>query len=410
MPEAARHKWQFRARFRRNAFGWKSQPAIKRIKEAVSEIKKAARRDGNLAAEGAVLFLERLSPALTNIDGSSGSIGNAVNRAIDALVPLIAAAAADPEARDGWLERLWQAQQADEVPYLEQLGDHWGALCASEEVASRWADRLLPPLKQAWTPDPDGLEGHRYFSGTSHCLGSLLAAERYTELLELLETAPFRWWHYHLWGARALAAQGKHVEAIEYAEAVRRPLDDPLPVVQACEEMLLARGLTDEAYERYGLLANQKGTYLAWFRAVVRKYPDKEPAEILEDLVARTPGAEGKWFAAAKSMQFFDEAVALAMRSPGSPQTLTRAARDFEEKNPSFALEAGMAALHWLVQGYGYDITSADVHAAHDHTMQAARNAGCAEETRERIRTRVSEETQSDRFVRRILGVQLGLS
>ena len=38
MAKAERHKWVFRARFRRNAFGWKSQPAIKRIKEAVSEI------------------------------------------------------------------------------------------------------------------------------------------------------------------------------------------------------------------------------------------------------------------------------------------------------------------------------------------------------------------------------------
>ncbi|WP_348234532.1 hypothetical protein, partial [Salmonella enterica] len=44
------HKWEFRARFRRHAFGWKSQPAIKRIKEAVSEIKKVARKDKLLAA------------------------------------------------------------------------------------------------------------------------------------------------------------------------------------------------------------------------------------------------------------------------------------------------------------------------------------------------------------------------
>ena len=98
------------------------------------------------------------------------------------------------------------------------------------------------------------------------------------------------------------------------------------------------------------------------------------------------------------------------MRSPGSPQTLTRAARDFEEKNPTFALEAGMAALYWLVKGYGYDITSAHVHAAHDHTMKAAENAGCAEETRERIRILVSKETYGERFVTRILGAKLGLS
>ena len=52
MAKADTHRWQFRARFRRGGFGWKSEPAIKRIKEAVSEIKKVARREQLLAAEG----------------------------------------------------------------------------------------------------------------------------------------------------------------------------------------------------------------------------------------------------------------------------------------------------------------------------------------------------------------------
>ena len=56
--------WEFTRRFRRGAFGWKSQPAIERVRQAVSEIKTVARRDAVLAAEGAVLFLERVSPAL----------------------------------------------------------------------------------------------------------------------------------------------------------------------------------------------------------------------------------------------------------------------------------------------------------------------------------------------------------
>jgi hypothetical protein len=38
-PSAETHKWEFKARFRRRAFGWKSQPAITRIKQAVAEIK-----------------------------------------------------------------------------------------------------------------------------------------------------------------------------------------------------------------------------------------------------------------------------------------------------------------------------------------------------------------------------------
>jgi hypothetical protein len=102
----------------------------------------------------------------------------------------------------------------------------------------------------------------------------------------------------------------------------------------------------------------------AWFRAVAKKYPHKKPAEILDDLVAETPGEEGKWFAAAKDAKLFDEAIALANRTPCSPQTLTRAARDFEAKTPAFAIEAGLAALRWIVEGYGYDITGADVQIA----------------------------------------------
>lgn len=62
MVKAETHKWEFKARFRRHAFGWKSQPAIQRVKQAVAEIKKVERTDPLLAAEGAVTFIERLSP------------------------------------------------------------------------------------------------------------------------------------------------------------------------------------------------------------------------------------------------------------------------------------------------------------------------------------------------------------
>ncbi len=118
-------KWEFKARFRRHAFGWRSQPAIKRVKEAVSEIKKVARKDKFVAAEGAIAFLERLSPALERVDSSSGAIGTAVNNAIAALVPIIANAPAVTKTRDAWLERLYDAYQDDEIPYIELLGDYW---------------------------------------------------------------------------------------------------------------------------------------------------------------------------------------------------------------------------------------------------------------------------------------------
>ena len=407
MAKTSAHKWEFRARFRRHAFGWKSQPAIKRIKEAVSEIKKVARKDELLAAEGAVLFLEKLSPALEHVDSSSGSIGTAVNNAIAALVDIIATAPAEDATREKWLERLWEAYQDDQIPYIELLGDYWGELCVSKESASRWADQLIGTCKMAWSPDPN-LRG--FFKGTTNCLSALLAAERYDELLALLEMAPYKMWHYRQYGVKALAALGKKAEAIRYAEEGRGLNDSPIAIARACEEVLLSSGLADEAYERYGLLANQARTYAAWFRAVAKKYPHKKPAEILDDLVAETPGEEGKWFAAAKDAKLFDEAIALANRTPCSPQTLTRAARDFEEKRPEFAIEAGMAALHWLAEGYGYEITGLDVLNAYSHTMKAAENAGRAEETQKRIQDLVARESFGERFITKVLGRQLGPS
>jgi hypothetical protein len=124
----SKHRWQFTARFRRSAFGWRSQPAIARVRQAVIEIRQLARRDPILAAEGAVLFLEKVSPALEHVDSSSGAIGTAVNHAIAELVSVIARAPVDVSRRAKWLERLWDAYVDDAIPYIETLGDFWGEL------------------------------------------------------------------------------------------------------------------------------------------------------------------------------------------------------------------------------------------------------------------------------------------
>jgi len=85
-----KHQWAFRPRFRVNGFGWRADLPIRRIREAISEIRKVKRKDAVLAADGAVLFLEKLSPSLMQVDSSSGAIGTAVNHAIATLVPMIA--------------------------------------------------------------------------------------------------------------------------------------------------------------------------------------------------------------------------------------------------------------------------------------------------------------------------------
>ncbi len=392
------HKWQFKARFRRHAYGWRSQPAIKRVKEAVSEIKKVARGNQVLGAEGAVSFLERVSPALENVDSSSGAIGTAVNRAIAELVKIISTAPADERTREAWLERMFEAHAEDQIPYIEMLGDYWGELCASPELASRWADRLIHITRRVLSPDRKRGE---FFHGTTACLSALFAACRHDELVELLESE--RYWGYRRWAVKAMIAQDKRAEAIRYAESCRGPRASDREIDGFCEEILLSSGLVDEAYERYGLQANRAGTYLAWFRAVARKYPHKEPDEILDDLVDLTPGEEGKWFAAAKSVKRFDKAVELANRTPCSPQTLTRAARDFAENEPGFAVEAGLTALRWLAEGYGYEVTSVDVLNAYDFTMKAAENAGLGVEAHTRIHRIVARNALGASFLNDVL-------
>ena len=109
------HKWQFAPRFRRHAFGWRSDTPMLRIRQAIAEIKAIAKKEPVLAAEGVVIFLEKLSPALEQVDSSSGAIGSAVNRAIDTLVPLVAKAEVEQKIRQRWLERLWKAVEDDGI-------------------------------------------------------------------------------------------------------------------------------------------------------------------------------------------------------------------------------------------------------------------------------------------------------
>ena len=210
-------------------------------------------------------------------------------------------------------------------------------------------------------------------------------------------------------GVRVLAALGRMDEAIQYAEASRGHNDSPLVIAAACEEILLAAGRVEEAYRRYALEATRGTSYLATYRALARKYPRRPPEELLSDLVATTPGDEGKWFATAKELGLFDQAIRLANQAPCDPKTLTRAARDFGDRRPEFAVETGLAALRWLVEGHGYEITNADVWSAYTNTLKAAEKVGRVGEVRDRARKLVASETYGDRFVTRILGRELGL-
>ncbi len=363
------HKWSFPARFRTGAYSWKaSRLACQRLREAVTEIKKVAKKDPLIGAEGAVRLMEKIWPALEHVDSSSGALGSAVNKTLGDLIPIVIDAPADEKTRNRWLDRLWQAMEDDGVDYLSPVGDHWGELCGSSEVAGRWADELVSTLRSCWSdPSPGG-----YFHGATACLSCLLATGRYGELLDLLELPRYPSWHYRRYGVEALLALGTKAEAVQYAEA-SRGLNQPDSVIdQACEEILISSGLHDEAYQRYGLSAAVGNSYIARFRSVAKRYPMKKKFQILSDLIAATPGEEGKWFATAKELGFYDLALELANRSPCDPKTLTRAARDYLDPEPAFALGSAIAALRWLSEGWGYEVTSVDVAEAYDRAMDAA--------------------------------------
>lgn len=253
---AIAYKWQFAPRFRRAAFGWKSTTPIQRIKEALVEIKAIAKKEPILAADGAVLFLEKRAPAIEQVDSSSGGIGSAVNRAIETLVPIISTADVSGTVREKWLDRLWDALQEDDMPYLEHLGEFWGELCVTPEIASKWADYLSPTLTTMWDHCARSGE-YGYFKGTSACLSALYSAGRHDELLALVAKSEYRYksWHNRVWGAKALAKAGRWEDAIQYAEA-SKGLNAPLMAIAAfCEGVLLEEGFADEAYVRYAVEA-----------------------------------------------------------------------------------------------------------------------------------------------------------
>ncbi len=97
-------------------------------------------------------------------------------------------------------------------------------------------------------------------------------------------------------------------------------------------------------------------------------------------------------------------ALELANRSHCDPKTLTRAARDYLGTEPAFALGCAMAALRWLSQGWGYEVTSADVVEAYDRAIDAASRLKKIDDVTDQIRQLVeSKESASMRFVRRAL-------
>jgi hypothetical protein len=212
------HKWQFKTKFRTNAYGWRgSSLAISRLKEAAAEIKSLQKSDPITAGEGVVSLAERIWPAFQGIDTSSGALGGAVDRTLTELLPILINAPADHKTKSHWLERLFEAVQNDGVDYLSQIEDQWCEIAQFPDLIDQYANRLIELVRRAWADHTS----FNYVVGTSICLSCLMAGGRYAELYELLALRRVKFWPWHKFGAEALARQGQWEEAIAYAEAVR---------------------------------------------------------------------------------------------------------------------------------------------------------------------------------------------
>jgi hypothetical protein len=369
---AAVRKWQFKTKFRANAYGWRgSGLAVSRLKEAASEIRSAAKSDPVVAGDGVVSLMERIWPFFQGIDTSSGALGAAVFRTLNELIPILAAAPADHATRSKWLERLFEAVQNDGVEYLAPLADRWGEIAQYPDLIDKYADRMIGMVRRTWAADHHTFQ---HVIGTSICLSCLLDGGRYDELQELLATRRTKFWSWHRFGAEALVRQGLWEAAIAFAEAARsstNPGFSEMSIDRFCEKLLIEHGRSDEAYRRYGLRAASGTTNLSVYRSLVRAYPDRDRRRMLLDLI-ETRGDKGKWFAAAKDSGFLDVAVECAATHGADPSTLVRAARDFCGKEPKFPAAVALLALSSFLAGGGYDPSASEVDDAVKHLLTAS--------------------------------------
>lgn len=364
---ATKHKWTFKSRFRRETYSWNGTAlASKRMREAVSEIKKVAKNDSALAGEGVIELFIRLYPALMNIDGSSGALGNTMNKTIDALIPILIKADWDMNTRGKWLDKLYDAIIEDGWGTFDDLRDHWGEICVYPGLAHLWADQFMDCTKDVLSST------NQYCSAVDMCLSCLVYTERHQELEELLRLDERHSWFHHKFWAMALVKQGKLQESLDYARYIlsqQRTSNSDHEIDSFRESVLIDMGKIEEAYEKYGLKVPSYGTNLNIYRGVCKKYPTIDKRKVLLDLIEKS-GIKGKWFAAAKTAGELDIALECAETGDCDPDTLLRATRDFAEKDSEFALKVGVEAVMIYLTGNFYDpIAPIDIRAAFTKLM-----------------------------------------
>jgi hypothetical protein len=229
-------------------------------------------------------------------------------------------------------------------------------------------------------------------------------AGRHDELLALLDDRKTRLWLEKKLAAEALLGQGREAGALAHASALLDGEQQPRgghEIAGFCEAILVRQSKADEAYRRFGLPSAAGNTWLAIWRDLVRRYPDRDARALLEDLIA-LHGRKGKWFAAAKTAGYLDIALDCAADREAAPATLIRAARDFEIKDPAFASQVALHAVAHLRAGVGYEPSTQDIDAAVDHLMAASRRIGRTAWAIEELRQLAQLDDRDDPMARRL--------
>lgn len=368
-----KYSFQFTRRIRTNAFGWHgTSTASKAIKDAIRELKTVAKFDPLASAEGAVVLIERMWKALQHVDSSSGSIGTAVDKGLDEAAAIFEKADLDPKTRQGYLERIWEAIQEEDIGYYDSLPDRWPQFCGDRETMARWADEFKEPTQSVLSDPTPGA----YFRGTALCLSCLLALQRYDEIFEILAVERNLLFDTKRYGARALVQQGKLDEAIAYAKEGSSSVYSDPRIDAFCEQVLIDADQSERAYEEYGISSSERSTGLATFNAIKKKYPDIAPKRILEDLIAANPDNPGKYFAATRKAGFEDLALEIANSSRVDPKTLTRAAEQVMDTKPAIAARYAAIAYRLFQEGWGFDVTKLDIVRALETAREAAERSG----------------------------------
>lgn len=381
------------------------------LKAAVKEIKGVAKKDHVTAGIGIVKLARKIWPAFQDIDGSSGSLGSAVCCALeDELVPLMISLDVEMSIRRKWLEQLKEALDDDGVDYLYPFRERWGELCGYPELANEWINQTRQEVQQVYARNR--MTGEFVYSPLdTMCFSCLLFTGRYEELRELLSLKPYKVWHSEKYHAMALVKQGRIDEAIAYAESISESDDGTfdLSVKHFCEQALLDAGRPEEAYRRYGLQALEGNTYLNQFRSIVRKYPTIDQRQILQDLIKATP-MPSAWFSAARQAGYLDLAIKCAQSGNVDHSTLIRAGRDFQKKEPRFALAVSMRALELIIGGMYYEITVREMIEAYGVAAHSAADIGCLDVVDNSLKKWMAQATPMDEVLRKHLEQEMSVA